>query len=1145
MASLHRNLRRDLENAVKKARRVAEAGGRQAVEQLAVHHHQPWTTLSADQSKLRNRLRAHGRQLGDGLDERRGTQSIDRLVAECAYEHWHRLLFARFLAENDLLIEPESGMALSLGECQELARERGTDWLPLASGFAQGMLPQIFRAGDPVLEVTLPPETRQTLEQILAALPREVFVADDSLGWVYQFWQAETKEAVDRALKSGGKAGAAEIPAKTQLFTEDYMVLFLLENALGAWWAGRHLAKHPELAASAESEDALRTACSPPGTVWRYLRFTRAGGEWRPAAGVFERWPKTAADLRLLDPCMGSGHFLVFALPILVSFRQVEEGLSVAHAVRAVLRDNLFGLELDPRCTQIAAFNLALAAWRMAGHQALPALHLACSGLGVNAKEAEWLALAGDDQKLRAGMERLYRLFKDAPVLGSLINPRVVEGDLLEAAFHELQPLLEKALAQEAKDDTAHEMVVTARGLAKAAEILAGQFTLVATNVPFLGRGKQVDVLQNFCDDNHREAKADLSTCFVERCVHFTGPDSTIAVVTPQNWLFLATYRSFRKELTRCRAWELVARLGPNAFRDMNWWHATTALIVLSSSPPLPGHLVRGLDVSPHKDQGHKAILLSGGAVDSRRAGLQSAPQATLAADPELRIVLREAVVANQLSEYAAPHTGMQTGDNDHYSFAFWELPQRTEEWEFFHRTSERTSHYSGRFQILRWEKGSGSLASEPGRRIAGLNCVGQAGILVHRMNQLPVTLYTGEIFDQNGAVILTKKAHDLTAVWCYLSSDSYGEEVRCLDTKTGVTPKTLAAVPFDVAHWKRTAAQRYPHGLPKPLSSDPTQWLFNGHPKGADQPLHVAVARLLGYQWPRQTGSSFLDCPALGPDGLDARVDEDGIVCVTSLRGEASAADRLRALLAAAYGAEWSPARQSELLKHAGFAGTSLEEWLREAFFEQHCALFHQHPFVWHIWDGLKSGFGALVNYHRLAGPNGEGRRTIEKLIYTYLGDWIDRQRADQTAGVEGADARVASAEHLKRELERILEGEPPYDLFVRWKPLHEQPVGWEPDINDGVRLNIRPFMTTKPFNARGRNACILRVSPKIKWDKDRGKEPQRPKRDFPWFWGWDEQAQDFAGGKDFDGNRWNDLHYTRALKEAARKRPTQVAKP
>ena len=91
-------------------------------------------------------------------------------------------------------------------------------------------------------------------------------------------------------------------------------------------------------------------------------------------------------------------------------------------------------------------------------------------------------------------------MFKDAPVLGSLINPRAAEGDLLVAAFHELQPLLEKALAQETKDDTAHEMAVTARGLAKAAEILAGQFTLVATNVPYLGRGDKTELLKGYSE---------------------------------------------------------------------------------------------------------------------------------------------------------------------------------------------------------------------------------------------------------------------------------------------------------------------------------------------------------------------------------------------------------------------------------------------------------------------------------------------------------------------------------------------------------------------------------------------------------------------------------------------------------------------
>ena len=172
------------------------------------------------------------------------------------------------------------------------------------------------------------------------------------------------------------------------------------------------------------------------------------------------------------------------------------------------------------------------------------------------------------------------------------------------------------------------------------------------------------------------------------------------------------------------------------------------------------------------------------------------------------------------------------------------------------------------------------------------------------------------------------------------------------------------------------------------------------------------------------------------------------------------------------------------------------------------------------------------------LAAPDGDGRRTLGKLIYSYLGDWIDRQRADQKAGVEGTDARLAHADHLRAELVKILEGEPPYDIFVRWKPLHQQPVGWEPDINDGVRLNIRPFMTARTLSARSKNACILRTTPNIKWEKDRGKEPMRDKQDYPWFWGWDEATADFAGNDKLDGNRWNNLHYSSAIKQAARDR-------
>ena len=222
----------------------------------------------------------------------------------------------------------------------------------------------------------------------------------------------------------------------------------------------------------------------------------------------------------------------------------------------------------------------------------------------------------------------------------------------------------------------------------------------------------------------------------------------------------------------------------------------------------------------------------------------------------------------------------------------------------------------------------------------------------------------------------------------------------------------------------------------------------------------------------------------------------------------------------------------------------------------------------MWHIWDGRRrDGFHALVNYHKLAARDGKGRQLLESLTYSYLGDWIVRQRDGAQRHEEGAEDRLAAACELQRRLEAILEGEPPYDIFVRWKPTHEQPIGWEPDINDGVRLNIRPFMAEDiPGGKKG--AGVLRAKPKIAWKKDRGKEvlkpvkrskppwvqddevtdvdestELRPREEYPWFWncpgdGPQAGCTDFLGGAGFDGNRWNDLHYTNAMKSVARER-------
>jgi len=1131
MASLDKSLRNQLERTVKDARDVAEAGSRSALEQLGVGDSNPPTHLSEAERELRRKLRIHGRQLGDARDEKRGTQQLDRLIEEVAYEHWHRMLFARFLAENNLLMypDPQEPVAISIAECEDMATDEGArnGW-ELASRYAARMLPQIFRPDSPVFEIELPPEHQQGLERFVGELPTEVFTASDSLGWVYQFWQAQRKDEVNASVV---KIGARELPAVTQLFTEDYMVDFLLDNTLGAWHAGKIFATKPNLAETAGSEAELRIAVALPGCPWAYLRFIKSDNDkWTPASGTFDGWPKVAKQLKCLDPCMGSGHFVVAMFERLVALRMEEEELDKSEAVESVIRDNLFGLEIDPRCTQIAAFNLALAAWRRVGYCSLPPMNLACSGLAPNTSEEEWLKLAGGNEKLENGMASLHQLFENAPVLGSLINPNAGQADLLEAGFDELRPLLEQVLVRESstedfklKTENYLEMTVTARGLAKAAEILAAQFTLVATNVPYLGSGNQDEVLKSYCERFHFNAKADLATCFVERSRAFTLLGGCYALVSPQNWLFLSSYKRLREDLLSQTKWELVARLGAKGFQTP-MWDFNTQLAIISNQMASESHVFSGIDVSFSKQPEEKASLLSGGL----SAPVVLCNQLGQVLNPDVRIVLTQATEEmERLDQYVTATQGISPGDTSRFRCCFWEVVFSSDGWQPLQSTPSGTKLFDG-LSFAIFNPYSSSCLELDGFRMCGERAWNKRGFAVAKMSKMPAAIYFGVPFDANAPVLSLSDDKEQAAIWCFVSSPDYPSAVRSFDQKLDAAVNVFDKVPFNLEHWQTVAAEKYPKGLPKPFSSDPTQWLFDGNLNVSDNPLQVAVARLCGYQWPRQTGSSFPDCPALGPDGLESLADEDGIVCIPPVRGEASAADRLLDLLAKAYGQSWSSDVLPGLLKNAGYAGKGLETWLRDGFFQQHCELFHQRPFIWQIWDGLRDGFSALVNYRKL------DRKNLETVIYTYLGDWMTRQSQDSANGVDGAQEKLSAAEQLKKRLELILAGEAPYDIFVRWKPLNQQPIGWEPDINDGVRMNIRPFLNVPDVKKKG--AGILREKPKIKWDKDRGKEPQRSKEDYPWFWGWDEKTADFIGGPEFKGERFNDCHYTLAAKRLVR---------
>ncbi|NGM24332.1 SAM-dependent DNA methyltransferase [Roseomonas stagni] len=1123
MSTLDRDLRKTLEKTIRKAREEAEQAAADAIARLGVTDAAAPAYLSDAEKTLRVRLRAHARTLGDGWDApQKRLLGTARLREAVAYEAWHRMLFGRFLVERGLLIHPDLGVAIGRDELKELAAEDGLpDEWALVERLAAPALPAVFRPDDPVLAVTLAGDSTKRLRDLVVGLPEAVFAAEDSLGWTYQFWRAAEKEAVN---KKGEKIGTAELPAVTQLFTEPYMVKFLLHNTLGAWWAGKVLAATPDLAREAPDEADLRAACTLPGVAWEFLRFVREGedgtGPWRPAAGVFPGWPQRAAEITFLDPCCGSGHFLVEAFGLLAALRRAEEpGLSGEEAACAVLRDNLHGLEIDGRCVQIAAFNVALAAWALAGGPiSLPQPHIAWVGAQPPSR-AEMAALANGDGTLSRALEVLHDQFAQAPLLGSLLE--VGARDLLDADLRERG---ETALGKlrTAEPDRA-EGAIAARGLMDAAALLTRRYVLQATNVPFLGRGKQAPALAEFISRRMPEAKADLAAAMLQRMRRLTAAGGAVASVTPQSWLFLGGYKAMRQGLLREVSLAVVAGLGPHAFETITGEVVNTALVVLRNALPGPGTVFAGVDANSVDDAQAKAKAIA----TSEVSILGSMSQLS---NPDARIAVARGSKHQLLQDFAESYKGIATGDMSRFIQRYWENADTSGRWQDLQEPPMETRAFTACSGRVLWEKGRGSLREFVASRLGeggvgawlrGDPAWGHVGVAVAQMRDLPASLYTGALFDESTAAIIPKRDSFLPAIWAFLKSDAFLTEVRKIDRSLKVPTLTLLKVPFDFEKWSAEAAKVEGSGISEPQSDEVTQWLFHGHPAHAESgtELHVALARLAGYRWPAETDAAMrLSDEAREHIRKAASLpasDIDGLLTLHASGADRPLADRLRAMLAAAYGKLLSPAEEAGLVRAADerldkkvAKDLTLEGWLRDRAFRQHCILFQHRPFLWQVWDGGREGFSAFLHYHRL------DRAALEKLTHTLLGDWIARMKA------EGRTAEESWAVELQRKLKLILHGEKPYDIFVRWKSLAQQPLGWEPDLDDGVRLNIRPFI----------EAGVLRETPKINWNKDRGTDPASA----PWY----DLGPSYG---EPEGARINAHHLTRAEKEAARQRAAE----
>ncbi|MEI8167172.1 MAG: hypothetical protein WCG26_12370, partial [Chloroflexales bacterium] len=563
--------------------------------------------------------------------EQRRVLAREEFVERAAYTWINRLLAVRAMEARGLLDEtlranpdyegtPEALFILRQSAPARCAGADGGWWALLEDACtAQAVaLPGLFDLSDP--SAALRPSTVALLRCVaLAGAAPAGFTLDeadaafadpDAVGWAYQFYQEAAKARVYAKLGGGGKAATrAEIAAATQLFTEPYMVQWLLQNSLGRSY-----------------HEAYPDSQLP--ATWAYYIRNRPEGQTAPEA------PRPLEALDLIDPCCGSGHFLREAFDMFAAmYRERHPELSATAIADRVLTRHLHGIDLDPRAAQLAALTLYLRAWELvreerrsqrrpgAGSYTPPAMNIAATPSGLNAGALQrHLRRHPEDRVLKPLLEGVFMALEQADILGSLLRP----AEHIAAAMQAIQqphtipmdfeaddaPLRQTITALSPHDPNELKRLLLDRvATSFAAEAGAGdvaaalfgreaergvrllqlldrKYAVVVTNPPYMGSKNMPDTLKKYVEAHYKPGKRDLYAAFLLRCLELCLTGGRVAMVTQQSWMFLRSFAELRavpeerlaearkqREFTgllRETQLEGVAHLGPNAFEEIS-----------------------------------------------------------------------------------------------------------------------------------------------------------------------------------------------------------------------------------------------------------------------------------------------------------------------------------------------------------------------------------------------------------------------------------------------------------------------------------------------------------------------------------------------------------------------------------------------
>lgn len=526
----------------------------------------------------------------DALIRRVNQQGYRQTMEEAAYTWFNRFIALRYMQEHQLLPVSQRVLPEMPGQMPEIIREAhqlsldGLDTslvldlldrndntslyrylLMTLCNALHEPLPQMFEKISDYTELLFPDGLLKD-DSVLAALsklPAEDFQDIQVIGWLYQYYNTDLKNETFELLKKNVKITKERIGAATQLFTPEWIVRYMVQNSLGRLW----LEGHPE--------ESLRMK-------WSYY-MDEAQQEPEVAAKLAEIRQDYASmqleNIRLLDPCMGSGHILVYAFDMLMEIYRTM-GYTDRDAVRSIVENNLYGLDIDDRAAQLAYFAVMMKAceydrrFLRRGIQPHVCAMQESSGMPENA----WDCFAA--QKNTA--QTMYRAFEHAKDFGSLIAPDVTLDDLLRLENKMEEMVRHAECVDLVMQATIASALAAMQPLMEQARILVQRYDVVVTNPPYMGSSGMNDRLSAYVKVAYPDSKSDLFAVFIERCGEMLNEKGYQAMITQHAWMFLSSYEKLRGTLQQ-RELINMAHLGPRAFEEIGGEVVQTTAFVMQS----------------------------------------------------------------------------------------------------------------------------------------------------------------------------------------------------------------------------------------------------------------------------------------------------------------------------------------------------------------------------------------------------------------------------------------------------------------------------------------------------------------------------------------------------------------------------------